>query len=80
MKKGLIAMAAAIFVLTAPFPDSFASPVGLCEIPDSLNTNVTAIIPMMSLPDTDQGIDAWVELYENKENGIAFYANVSSDD
>jgi len=53
---------------------------GMCKILDSLNTNVTAIIPMSSLPDTEQGINAWVKLHENKENGIAFYANVSSDE
>ncbi len=53
---------------------------GVCKILDSLNVNATAIIPMTSLPDTEQGIDAWVELYEDEENGIAFYANVSSDD
>jgi len=52
---------------------------GLCKIIDSLNTNVTAIIPMASLPDTEQGIDAWVELYEDEDSGIAFYATVSSD-
>ncbi|GAV19908.1 hypothetical protein MMIC_P0866 [Mariprofundus micogutta] len=51
---------------------------GLCKIIDSLNTNVTVIIPMIALPDTEQGIDAWVALYEDEENGIAFYANVSS--
>jgi len=51
---------------------------GMCKILDSLNANVTAIIPMASLPDTEQGVDAWVELYEDEENGIAFYANVSS--
>jgi len=51
---------------------------GMCKILDSLNTNVTAIIPMAGLPDTEQGIDAWVELYEDETNGIAFYANVSS--
>ncbi|WP_167631664.1 hypothetical protein [Mariprofundus ferrooxydans] len=52
---------------------------GLCKMLDSLNSNVTAIIPMASLPDTEQGIDAWVELYEDEANGVAFYANVSSD-
>ena len=52
---------------------------GLCKMLDSLNSNVTAIIPMTSLPDTEQGIDAWVEVYEDKASGIAFYANVSSD-
>lgn len=53
---------------------------GMCKILDSLNENITAIIPMASLPDTDQGIDAWVELYEDEESGTAFYANVSSGD
>jgi len=53
---------------------------GMCKILDSLNSNVTAIIPMAGLPDTEQGVDAWVELYEDEENGIAFYANVSSSD
>ena len=53
---------------------------GLCKILDTLNANVTAVIPMSSLPDTEQGIDAWVELYEDKANGVAFYANVSADD
>ncbi len=51
---------------------------GLCKIIDSLNENVTAIIPMASLPDTDQGIDAWVELFEDESSGIAFYANVGT--
>jgi len=53
---------------------------GMCKIIDSLNVNVTAIIPMASLPDTEQGVDAWVELYEDEKNGIAFYANVSGED
>jgi len=53
---------------------------GLCKILDSLNQNVTAIIPMASLPDTDQGIEAWVELYEDEVNGIAFYANVGTSE
>jgi len=53
---------------------------GMCKILDSLNENVTAIIPMASLPDTDQGIEAWVELYEDESSGIAFYANVSTGD
>jgi len=53
---------------------------GMCKILDSLNKNVTAIIPMASLPDTDQGIEAWVELYEDEASGTAFYANVSTGD
>ncbi|MDX8405115.1 MAG: hypothetical protein R8K50_03095 [Mariprofundus sp.] len=53
---------------------------GMCKMIDSLNENVLAIIPMASLPDTEQGIEAWVEIYEDEDNGIAFYANVSSGD
>ncbi len=53
---------------------------GLCKILDSLNENISAIIPMASLPDSDQGIEAWVELYEDEESGTAFYANVSTGD
>jgi len=53
---------------------------GLCKILDSLNANVTAIIPMASLPDTSQGVDAWVEIYEDEASGTAFYANVSVDE
>jgi len=53
---------------------------GMCKIIDSLNESVLAIIPMASLPDTDQGVEAWVELYEDEESGIAFYANVSTGD
>jgi len=51
---------------------------GMCKILDSLNENMLAIIPMASLPDTDQGIEAWVEVYEDEASGIAFYANVST--
>lgn len=53
---------------------------GLCRIIDSLNTNVNAVIPMASLPDTEQGVEAWVELYEDKASGTAFYANVGTGD
>jgi len=53
---------------------------GLCkiiQIGDGKNIKLNAIIPMASLPDTAQGVDAWVELYEDEQTGIAFYANVS---
>ncbi len=53
---------------------------GLCKILDSLNENTTVIIPMTSLPDTEQGVNAWVQLYEDEASGMAFYANVSSED
>jgi len=55
---------------------------GLCKIIQvghGKNLKLTAIIPAASLPDTAQGIDAWVELYEDEKTGIAFYANVGSD-
>ncbi len=53
---------------------------GLCRIIRSSgdsNQNITAIIPPAALPDTAQGFDAWIELYEDEKHGIAFYANVS---
>jgi len=52
---------------------------GLCRIIEmgrGKKTNLTAIISPASLPDTSQGVDAWVELYEDEATGIAFYANV----
>lgn len=54
---------------------------GLCkiiEIGHGKNLKLTAIIPMTNVPDTAQGIDAWVELYEDEKTGIAFYGNVST--
>jgi len=36
-----------------------------------------AKIPLTELPDTAQGHDVWIEVYEDKRSGIAFYANVS---
>lgn len=53
---------------------------GLCKIlrvGNGQNLKLTALIPTASLPDTAQGVDAWVELYEDEKTGIAFYANVS---
>jgi len=37
------------------------------------------IITDASLPDTSQGENVWVMIYEDEENGIAFYGNVSAD-
>lgn len=54
---------------------------GLCkiiEIGHGKNLKMTAIIPMASVPDTAQGEDVWVELYEDEKTGIAFYGNVST--
>lgn len=53
---------------------------GLCKIiqvGNGKDIRLSAVIPMASLPDTAQGVDAWVELYEDETTGIAFYANVS---
>ncbi|RLL50805.1 hypothetical protein D8Y20_11015 [Mariprofundus sp. EBB-1] len=62
-------------------PDNLSFELGgLCKILDSLNENITAIIPMAGLPDTDQGVEAWVELHEDEASGTAFYANVSTGD
>jgi hypothetical protein len=36
-----------------------------------------AKIPLTELPDTAQGHDVWIEVYEDKRSGISFYANVS---
>jgi len=54
---------------------------GLCkiiQIGHGKNLKLTAIIPMASVPDTAQGEDAWVQLYEDEKTGIAFYGNVST--
>jgi len=56
---------------------------GLCKILKvgaGQNKKLTAIIPPASLPDTAQGVEAWVMLYEDEASGIAFYANVSKTD
>lgn len=53
---------------------------GLCkiiEVGNGKNVRLKAVIPMAGLPDTAQGVDAWVKLYEDEKTGIAFYANVS---
>lgn len=43
------------------------------------NRNVTlkAHIPATDLPDTARGSNVWIEVYEDSESGVAFYANVS---
>jgi len=56
---------------------------GLCKIlkvGGGQDKKVTALIPPASLPDTAQGVEAWVMLYEDEASGIAFYANVSKRD
>ena len=55
---------------------------GLCTILMSHNgkhQKIKAIIPSASLPDTSQGVDVWVMIYEDEETGTAFYANVTTD-
>lgn len=53
---------------------------GICNIIHSHDGKIVkskTIIPSADLPDTSQGIDVWVMLEEDEENGIAFYANVA---
>lgn len=55
---------------------------GLCTILTSDNgvhEKVKAVIPSADLPDTSQGVDVWVMIYEDEETGVAFYANVTTD-
>jgi len=55
---------------------------GLCTILLSdagKHQKIKAIIPPASLPDTSQGVDVWVMIYEDENTGTAFYANVTSD-
>jgi len=56
---------------------------GLCKIirvGRGQNLKLKSIIIPVDVPDTAQGIDAWVMIHEDKQTGIAFYANVSSSD
>jgi len=53
---------------------------GSCQIIAKFNgqpITLKAKIPQTELPDAAQGHDVWLEVYENKRSGIAFYANVS---
>jgi len=55
---------------------------GLCTIlmrNNGVHEKVQAIIPSADLPDTSQGIDVWVMIYEDEKTGTAFYANVTTD-
>jgi len=54
---------------------------GLCSIllsDASGHHKIQAIIPSADLPDTSQGIDVWVMIYEDEKTGTAFYANVTT--
>jgi len=55
---------------------------GLCTILMSNNgvhEKIKAVIPSADLPDTSQGVDVWVMIYEDEKTGTAFYANVTTD-
>jgi len=55
---------------------------GLCTIlmrDSGKHQKINAIIPPASLPDTSQGIDVWLMIYEDENTGIAFYANVTTN-
>jgi len=62
-------------------PESTSYEVGgfckILDVGDGRENKLLAIIPMTGLPDTAQGVDAWVMLYEDEVSGTAFYANVS---
>jgi len=47
---------------------------GMCKLMDSLNGNVNAVIAMVTLPSTE----TWVQLYEDKNSGIAVYGNITA--
>ncbi len=53
---------------------------GKCQIIGDFHgkpMTLKATIPLTELPDTAQGHDVWIEVYEDKRSGVAFYANVS---
>ncbi|MDQ6955873.1 MAG: hypothetical protein Q9M21_01625 [Mariprofundaceae bacterium] len=55
---------------------------GLCTIlmsDNGVHEKIKAIIPSADLPDTSQGVDVWVMIYEDEKTGTAFYANVTTD-
>ncbi|MDQ6955471.1 MAG: hypothetical protein Q9M20_08520, partial [Mariprofundaceae bacterium] len=55
---------------------------GLCTIllsENGVHEKIKAIIPAADLPDTSQGLDVWVMIYEDEKTGTAFYANVTVD-
>jgi len=55
---------------------------GLCTIllnDHGVREKIKAIIPSDYLPDTSQGVDVWMMIYEDKKTGTAFYANVTKD-
>ncbi len=54
---------------------------GLCKIirkGRGQNLKLLAPIPHTFIPDTAQGSESWIMLYEDTKTGIAFYANVSA--
>ncbi|MDQ6967849.1 MAG: hypothetical protein Q9M14_04120 [Mariprofundaceae bacterium] len=54
---------------------------GLCAIFMSnggKHQKIKVIIPSIDLPDTSQGVDVWLMIYEDEETGNAFYANVNN--
>ena len=53
---------------------------GLCHLLVNMGEKqekVKVVIPSADLPDTSEGVDVWAMIYEDKETGTAFYANVS---
>jgi len=53
---------------------------GMCHLlshDQGKEEKISVIIPKTEVPDTAQGVDVWMMIYEDKSKGIAFYANVS---
>ncbi len=53
---------------------------GLCHLLRTgrgKDLKLKAVVPMTHLPDTAQGVDAWVKAFEDPKTGVAIYANVS---
>jgi len=56
---------------------------GVChviEVGSGKKIRQTLIIPHTNIPDTSQGFEGWFMLDEDEETGVAFYANVSTEE
>ncbi len=60
--------------------DHLYAVAGMCHLlfhEQGTAEKISVIIPKTEVPDTAQGVDVWMMIYEDKSKGIAFYANVS---
>ena len=56
---------------------------GVChiiEVGAGKRLRQTLIIPHTNIPDTSQGFEGWFLLDEDEKTGVAFYANVSTEE